>query len=335
MATEQCSAGLECLPLEVLGAGSVITPLAIGTCQPSNYAALDGSVSGMTCTGECKSASDCCLLPPNVSVNGTTYHSCLDILTQVIGGSTSICSGLANGDSSPVGIGCFYYQAYCNGCGTNGSNWQCTNSKCVYAASCQSSDVVVGGCAPLTRTGRTLPTTCSSNNKCTDAVAPACAQNSDCAGQSYIPYTTNTPFSDNTICTADAGTATDCVCHSGSCYLACNQDLDCANGYSCDTSTHLCKSLGRCTTDAQCVQIDYNPLAKCVSNACVVPCSSDQDCNSAGTAGFTGQACVNGTCQTLGCTSDTDCNILGRSDVRMFCVTPAATTVGEVSAITN
>jgi hypothetical protein len=329
MSSSQCTAGLECLPLQVAGSSGIIAPLAIGTCQLSNYG-LDAS-TGKTCTGECNSAQDCCVLPPNVSINGTTYHSCLDIQTQVIG--TSSCVGLANGDSSALGVGCFYYKTYCTGC-SNGSAWACTNNQCVFAAPCQVSDVVIGGCAPVSRTNRTLSTTCT-NHVCTDATGPACMHDIDCAGQPYVPFTTSYPFNVNNVCTADAGTVTDCRCSVGACYLACNKDLDCANGYSCDTTTSLCKSLGGCTTDAQCVQLRYNPLAKCLSSTCVVPCNSDQDCNSAGTAGFTGQSCINGTCQTVGCSTDTDCNVLGRSDVRMFCITPAATTAGEVSAITN
>jgi hypothetical protein len=336
----QCSTGLECLPLQV---GSAGTTLAIGTCQQSSYASLDGSVTGKTCAGECNTAADCCALPTNVSINGTTYHSCLDIKTQVIGDVAS-CSTLANGDSTALGVGCFYYQTYCAGCSTgSGSAWSCTGNQCVYTASCHDSNVVVGGCPSMTRTGRTLTTNCNAANACSDATGPVCTTNLDCAGKSYVPVSSYNGYGDNAICTADAGTSTDCVCKSGSCYLACNRDLDCAIGYTCDwnastnTGTHLCKSVGSCTTDAQCVQLQYNAAAKCVSNACVVPCTTDQECNPAGVTGFAGQACVNGSCQNVGCSSDTDCNILSRNTngVHMFCVSTPATMTNLESAISQ
>jgi hypothetical protein len=322
--TAECAVGLECL-LTQQG-----TSLAIGVCQQSNYANLVDAATGKTCSGECNSAADCCSLPPNVQINGTTYHSCLDVKTQVIG--TGDCSTLANGDSSALGVGCFYYQTYC---GTCGSAWACNNNQCVYQAACQASDVVIGGCAPTSRTGRTLTTNCNSLHACSDATAPVCTTNLDCAGKPYIPFMSSNGYQDNAVCTADAGSSTDCVCKSGSCYLACNRDLDCANGYTCDTGTHLCKAVAQCTTDTQCTQIEFNPLAKCINSACVVPCGTDQECNPAGTAGFTKQVCVGGSCQSLGCSSDTDCNIVGKSDFHMFCVTPPTSTTPEVSAVTQ
>lgn len=163
-----------------------------------------------------------------------------------------------------------------------------------------------------------------------------CAVASDCAGKVYTAFA---GFPAGTCRAAGATGATDCACQNGGCYLMCQQDLDCAVGYTCDATSHLCKLAGACTTDAQCAQSTRNALAKCASGTCTRPCTVDRDCGTTGssTTGFSGNVCVSGTCATLGCSTDTDCNVTGAgTTVHMFCVAPPpAPAVTEVSAITN
>ena len=328
--TAQCAAGLACV-VPPGGFGS-------GICDVSSFG-LTASATGKTCTGECNTAADCCELPVNVVINAVTYHHCNDILNQVIGAAS--CGALAAGDSSAVGVGCFYYQTYCGTC--TSANWTCTNNQCVYGASCMASGAVIQGCAPLTRLGNGLVTTCTNGTCSPPAAAGACTANADCAGKAYSPFPGIGATSN--ICRAPGATgSTDCVCQNGGCYLGCTKDLDCAKGYTCDSTKGLCKAVGSCTSNYQCAQQTGDVRSTCTSGLCTTPCSADLDCSpSGGTGGnFNGRVCVGatattaGTCQALGCSADADCNTPGGAAARRFCITPAAMSAAlEVSAITN
>jgi hypothetical protein len=333
--TAQCAAGLACVQTGSFG--------STGVCDIASFG-LSANATGKTCTGECSVASDCCELPVNVTVNGIVYHHCNDILNQVIGGAVANCAGLAAGDSTAVGVGCFYYQTYCGTCTT--ANWTCTNNQCIYGATCMASGTVIQGCAPMTRTGRSLVGTCTTTGTPGTCSPPpgACSANADCAGKAYTPAPGIGATSN--ICRAPGATGTtDCVCQAGGCYLLCTKDLDCAKGYTCDTAKSLCKSVGSCTADYQCAQSMRDVRSTCSNGACTAPCSTDLDCSLAGGTGghFTGSVCVGatataaGTCQTLGCSTDTDCNTpSGGATPHVFCVTPPAVSAAlEVSAITN
>lgn len=319
-ATADCGPSLDC----------IYTGLGGGVCDLASYN-LGAAATGMTCTGECKTAADCCELPVDVTINGTTYHDCNDLLNQVIGGAQ--CSSLTAPNATAVGVGCFYYNTYCNGCG---STWACTSGQCVYQPACQASGAVLGGCAPETRTGRPLPTSCNGGT-CSAPSAGACMASSDCAGQAYVPF----PGEPAGTCRAPGVTgANDCSCQNGGCYLGCAQDLDCAAGYTCDTTTNLCKASGSCQTDAECAASQHNVLSKCASGTCTVPCTTDHDCSkysgATGVGSFNGTVCNSGTCTVLGCTADSDCNVPDGASVHLFCVAPAAAPAPpEVSAITN
>jgi hypothetical protein len=318
--TSDCGPSLDCI---YTGAG-------VGICDLATYN-LGAAATGKTCTGECNTAADCCDLPVDVVIGGTEYHHCNDIKNQVIGAANCPTAP----DATALGVGCFYYNTYC---GTCGSAWACTASQCIYNATCTASGPGIGGCPDETRTGRFLSSTCSTTGVCGGTGAGTCMASSDCAGRAYVAF----PGEVSGTCRAPGATGTnDCVCQAGSCYLGCSKDLDCATGYTCDTTTSLCKVAGSCQTDAQCAVSQGNILSKCVSGSCTRPCQTDHDCSRfSGVVGtFSGSVCNSGTCQVLGCTMDSDCNITSASNptgVHLFCTGPAtAAAAPEVSAITN
>jgi hypothetical protein len=331
--TSECGSGLECIP-QAFGSGG-------GVCDLSSYG-LSSNVTGKTCSGECDMASDCCELPVDKFTIGTAViHECSDLQTIING------ENCTSGDTSLVGQACFLNTAYCGTCGTS---WSCTANRCVYTAACTQGNTGtppgVGGCAPWSRLGNGLTTSCNTTTMtCTAPTSTTgCAQASDCTDEAYV----NFPGTTAGICKAPGGTG-DCVCQTGSCYLACSKDLDCATGYTCDTTTRLCKPVGACTSNTQCATTMGDVLSTCVNGTCTTPCSTDHDCSSSGIPGvngqsFNGSVCVipsgmtSGTCQSISnnCTMDSDCNLAGGASAHVFCVTPAAaTTTVEVSAITN
>ncbi len=323
---DACSATSDCGP----SLSCIYTGAGVGFCDLASYN-LGAAATGKTCTGECNTAADCCDLPVDVVIGGVEYHHCNDIQNQVIGGAGCPIAP----DTTPLGIGCFYFNTYCGSCG---SAWACTANECVYNTPCTASGLGIGGCPDETRTGRPLLTTCSAQGVCGGAGAGGCTAASDCAGRPYTPFTGEAAGT----CRAPGATgANDCVCQSGTCYLGCNKDLDCATGYTCDTTSHLCKVAGACQTDAQCAVSKGNVLSKCMSGTCTSPCQTDHDCSrySGVVSSFNGNVCNNGVCQVLGCTMDSDCNITsaGNPDaVHLFCIAQASgAAAAEVSAITN
>ena len=314
--TNDCQAPLECIKNEC----SIIS--------------FGLTATSMSCTGECNAAADCCELPVGFSANipsglvyppdggSPTYTNglfgptrCEDLLNY-LGGDASICGGstvTANNSEA-----CFYYATYCK-CAA--STWSCTNNSCVYSAPCTgtSSRGSIGACPTETRTSRALSATCNIAGAATTGSCQAgCAADSDCSGKVPAGYS----LTQATCANADAG-AGDCTCYQSACYFKCTKDLDCASGYSCDTTVHLCKAAG-CMNNANCVQSTGNPRSQCTAGVCETSCANDRECNPPATI------CSSGFCKPSGCGSDSDCNT-GAS--HMFCV--MATTTMYTSAATN
>jgi hypothetical protein len=317
--SKDCAASLQCFA----------TTGGVGVCNLVNYGLTP---TGRTCSGECMAASDCCELPLNVYLyactglscyNYVAVHTCEDILQLVLGGDRSVCAAGRDAGST-VGIGCYYYQTYCQ-CAP--STWACTNGACVYTAPCSSSVAnAPGGCPSLSRARAQLPTTCDpTTNKC-QLTTGSCASATECndAGAADIAATCR---------------GGDCTCYQSGCYIKCTRDLDCQGGYSCDTTRNLCVQ-GSCTKDQECAVQLNNVRAKCQNGACRVACASDHDCSppgGSGQANFNGTVCdpSNKVCVPVGCTADIDC-AASSGNVRTFCVAaPDAGTTIVHSAITN
>jgi hypothetical protein len=317
--SKDCAASLEC----------VASASGFGVCNLVNYGLTP---TGKTCAGECTAASDCCELPLNVYLyacsslscfNYVAIHTCQDILQLVLGGDTSVCAAGRDAGST-VGIGCFYYQTYCQ-CAPN--TWACNGGTCAYTAPCSSSLAnEPGGCPSLSRARAQLPTACDpTTNKC-QVTTGSCASATECndAGVADIPATCR---------------GGDCTCYQSGCYIKCTRDLDCQGGYSCDMTRNLCVQ-GSCTKDQECATQLNNVRAKCQNGTCRVACATDHDCSPPGGSGqgnFNGTVCdpANKFCVPVGCTADIDC-AASSGNVRTFCVTtPDAGTVAVHSAITN
>jgi hypothetical protein len=315
---KDCSSGLDCVASEL---GTV--------CEAVSY---NLAPTGMTCSGECNTATDCCELPLDVELSYVTdasaftqyivVHSCQDVLTA-LGGSASVCT---TGPQPSQKEACFYYETYCS-CAAG--TWACSTShQCQYTAPCTTPTTnTLGGCPTQNRVGPSGETTCTipTGSPTGSCIPPAnCTTAADCNGKAVTDVSGAT-------CTGG-----NCTCYNSGCYLTCQGNIDCAAGSTCDTTTNLCKTAA-CATNADCFATEDTTLAQCVSGVCKVPCTTDYQCN-AGTSssptsfsGINGQVCSSGYCTPLGCSSSADCTT---SEVQMFCVTPPAQT-GEHSAITG
>jgi len=320
--TSNCNTGLVCEPRPGAAAG--------GICDLASYGITP---TGMTCTGQCSTAADCCELPVGISLrapNNVSYniHQCEDILQNILGGSATVCANQP-APGSATGIGCFYYNTYCN-CGPN--TWSCTANECTYTEACNLNQAnQFGGCATQTRTGAPLVSTCDTTANVCQLVTTGCATDADC--------TDGVAVADTAGATCRGG---DCTCYNQGCYLKCAQDLDCQQGYSCDTTTKLCETAAACSTNGECAVKLTNVDAVCNGGACQLPCMSDHDCSPSGAVpvlgAFNGTVCGAGNvCVPVGCTSNSDCPAPSNG-VQELCVTPPAggSSTGAVhSALTN
>jgi hypothetical protein len=312
--TADCGSGLECVPFPGSAGG--------GVCDLSSYGLTP---TGKSCSGECESAADCCEMPVGVTLatpNGTKVeiHHCEDIVSLVLQGNTSICSNEPSADSA-TGIGCFYYQTYCQ-CAA--STWTCNANLCSYTGACSLSAAnQFGGCPSQTRTGAPLVTSCDTTANTCSLETSGCSSNSDCSNGTAVADTAGATCRDG-----------DCACFDGGCYLTCASNLDCQTGFVCDTGgTKLCKLAPGCTTNDDCAADLHDVRAQCTNGACGIPCMDDHDCSPSGAipglGPFNGTVCGSmGICEAVGCSSDQDCAGApapdGGAPVQTFCVTPAS-----------
>jgi len=332
--SSDCEQGLICLAI------SATTNL--GVCDKATYGFQTGT---NTCYAECKTDLDCCEIPlgtTGVSGDGVTveYNSCADLLKAMTPYNGSNC-----GDQATISHECFLYKTYCN-CATS-NPWKCSAQKrCSYGGTCDATVVgeLMKGCPVQTRAGFPVPPCNATTLLCASVAAVGgCTTDDECTGSGVADYP-------GEIC---APGECKCLAASGTCYRKCNNELDCAPGYTCDTTQQLCKPAGECTTDVFCALKLGNVGAKCAAVAgstaktCRLPCATDQDCSPSGltaAAVFTGSVCgADKFCGSLGCSSDAECSleIPGASgsvlgSVKMFCAAPVTTTsVQWVSAITD
>jgi hypothetical protein len=330
-----CATGLACLAL-TSGTGAP----GLGRCDIQDYGLTP---TGKTCAAECQQNIDCCELPVGTTDSvGTALHSCQD-LVAILGNNPSGCQNdLAHQRE------CFLWNTYCNCQATN--PWVCdpSSGRCSYTATCQANarPDLPNGCPSLSRGAYPLVTFCSAS-KCAYPAPIGCASDGDCVGQPVVDDASDTCSTNECICNAD----------DVSCYRKCAIDLDCAAGFTCDTSKHLCRAAGSCDNDAFCTFLKGDVTAKCVQvtgatyKTCEIPCATDHDCSNSGlNAGasasdpnrFNGFVCYQDVCTPVGCSSDADCFkvITVGTDmeaIKMFCETPPSTGTTSVysSAITN
>ncbi len=137
-------------------------------------------------------------------------------------------------------------------------------------------------------------------------MAIECFTNSDC--NSFL----DKPVCENGICVAekidkcenvDCDDWKYCDAATGNCFLKldkCDEDANCLNGYTCDTSVHECKMTTECFTNSDCS--DDTPV--CRNGLCIplMPtdeyCSSDFDCS----ANTYMKTCINNRCAVDDCT---------------------------------
>jgi len=220
---------------------------------------------------------------------------------------------------------CFYYKTYCD-CAAN--VWACEDNQCSYTAPCEHDGNVFKGCPTRTRSGNaTLSSTCDTmTDKCAP-VATGCTKPADCELKPVFDDQQDT-------CQKD-----ECTCVQSRCYRKCNETLDCAARYSCDTKQKVCTPSPACADDNICATNLGDVRAQCQDGKCVIPCTNDHDCSPSGITGggaFNSRVCgKDGFCATLGCASDDECGMAG-TGVRMFCVDTPTPTAGSIrSAITD
>jgi len=302
----------------------VTTVAGTGVCDLANFGV---KATGLTCSGECLEAADCCQLP--MALHTTSIRSCQDVAAAIKTGSVD-CDAPADAAASKL---CFEQATYCD-CGKK--TWTCDEDThaCVYGETC---DPTAGldapkGCPSHSRLYDTSARTCNPDTKtCVGAsVSKSCTNDKSCEGKQVVDSTPD-----------DLCTSGECTCYSGNkqCYRKCARDIDCGAGRVCDDAK-VCKPDDTCVTDSQCAIANHNVAFKCNAGTCAQSCATDRDCSPSGVSGaFAGKVCgADGFCASVAqdCNEDSQCAPLSVGGLKPFCVTPPPGPGDSVaSAITN
>src|SRR6478609_5715726 len=305
-----CDSGLVCM--------------ATGICDLESFGVTP---TGLTCSGECLTAEDCCQLP--LALHTTSIRSCQDIADAIDTGSID-CDAPADAAASKL---CFEADTYCN-CGKN--TWACDEDThaCIYGGDCDP-DVgldVPTGCPSHSRLNNISARTCNPDTKSCVGVAlsTACKDDKSCLGKQVVDSSID-----------DVCTAGECTCYSGNkqCYRKCARDIDCGGGQVCDAKQKVCKPDAACVTDSQCAIANHNVAFKCNGGTCAQSCTTDRECSPSGVSGqFAGRVCSEGFCTSVAqdCNEDSQCAPVTVGGLKPFCVTPPPSASDTVSsAITN
>lgn len=303
--SSDCAGGLACLPASTVG---------VGVCTVVNAGIPP---TGNDCAAECRDAADCCQLPQSV-LTSLGIKSCADLdvlLTDVD------CDNPGAAASQ-----CFARQVYCS-CAKD--TWDCSDGVCSYVASCENSGFASNGCPTVSRSGKTLVSTCNDSHCQLAAVDPTCSSDSDCDGKGVADDGTDT-------CSAG-----ECTCYKAAhlCYRKCDVDIDCEPGRVCDGKTHVCMLAPECMSDVDCQAAHMNVNSRCQVDlgVCKLTCETDLDCNG-NLLGALSQVCnADHVCEAIGCTQDAQCKTSSTPSVQMFCTPkiPVSESAGPKSAITS
>lgn len=310
-----CDKDLVCVATAVVGTG---------ICDLAHFGV---EATGLTCSGECLEAEDCCQLP--LALHTTNIRSCQDIADSLDGVDCDAPPDAAKGKL------CFEQWAYCDCHGKK--TWSCDEDThaCVYQGEC---DPAAGldapnGCPSHSRLHDISARSCNTDtNTCVGAAAStACTNDKSCEGKPVVDSTAD-----------DLCTVGECTCYSGNkqCYRKCARDIDCGAGQICDGKTKVCKPDAACVTDSQCAIANRNVAFKCNDGTCAQACVTDRDCSPSGVSGaFAGKVCgADGFCASVAqdCNEDSQCAPLTVGGLKPFCVTPPpAAGDGVASAVTN
>jgi hypothetical protein len=163
------------------------------------------------------------------------------------------------------------------------------------------------------------PDVCSGyEERCDDGEALACAQfesscnfacqgekcerlcetDGQCLGQTCVSGRC-------TECARDDDCFGDDSCIDNVCISGCKEKADCPIFHDCENA--VCVFVG-CASDRECIAATGTARATCQEQTCVVPCSTDIECDSPSNYGYS--ACVSGRCRPIGCETDAECRIL-------------------------
>jgi len=314
-----CDKDLVCVATAVVGTG---------ICDLAQFGV---QATGLTCSGECLEASDCCQLP--MALHTTNIRSCEDIADAISTGNID-CEAPADAAAGKL---CFHQWAYCD-CKAKGKGdtWSCDEDThaCVYEGTC---DPTAGldapsGCPSKSRLYDISAKTCNPDSThCVGAASKGCTNDASCEGKQVVDSTPD-----------DLCTEGECTCYSGNkqCYRKCARNIDCGAGQICNSSKKVCEPDAACVTDSQCAIANRNVAFKCNEGTCAQSCATDRDCSPSGVSGaFAGRVCgADGFCASVvqDCNQDSQCAPLTAGGLKPFCVTPPPAPGGGVaSAITN
>ncbi|HKO50722.1 MAG TPA: hypothetical protein VJV79_23540 [Polyangiaceae bacterium] len=319
-----CTKDLVCVPSVAAGSG---------VCDLPNFGIVP---TGMTCTGECTKAEDCCQLP--IAQHTADIKSCQDIADS-IATLAADCAAPATGTPAKL---CFLQATYCE-CGDD--TWSCDDDShaCVYGGACvvAAGQDVPTGCPSVSRLGNPLPACNADKKTCIGAtVAAGCTNDNSCKGKQIFDSTPG-----------DLCTTGECTCYAGNkqCYRKCARDIDCGVGTTpgmpslvCDTAkTKLCVPDANCVTDDQCAIANHDISFKCNEGTCAKSCEVDRDCSPTGLGydAFTGMVCgADKFCASVAqdCNEETQCAPMTVGGLKPFCVPASTGTATSIaSAITN
>ena len=312
-----CAKDLACVPSALTGSG---------VCDIANFGI---EPTGLTCSGECTKAEDCCQLP--IAMQTAEIRSCKDIADSIAALSVD-CDEPAAGTPARL---CFQQATYC---ACDDDTWSCDEDThaCVYGVACvpTAGMDVPTGCPSQSRLHSLAALTCNADSETCVGATPAagCSNDKSCEGKQVV---------DSSV--GDLCTEGECTCYAGNkqCYRKCARDIDCGAMQVCDTAkTKLCVPDAACVTDSQCAIANHNVAFKCNEGTCAQACDSDLDCSASGLGGaFTGRVCgADKFCAsvTFDCNEESQCAPLTAGGLKPFCVTPASVAgAGVASSITD
>lgn len=201
----------------------------------------DGVCCDVACNGQCEACAESASKGTCVAITGDPRGT----RTACAGDKALGCAGKCDGTNRAA---CFFDVG--KECGTTCSAGSQTVSQCDGTGACKAGAVTT--CDPYVCAADRCKTSCASGSDC--------AAGYDCSSGACTPSGAKCSGDGLAVINSD-GTPQTCGayrCSGGACVKSCNQtDVDCAPGYTCDTSTHACVPSG---------QAPVNPAADGQSN---------------------------------------------------------------------
>jgi hypothetical protein len=250
--------------------------------------------------------------PVAVSADQCQYVECT-IPEQCCSLANFDCDGFLQSCTDGDSAGCANYRANCT---CSAATQSCKNGECLFkcnsAQDCCPS-LNINFCFELEQQCELgVPSACENYSlvgcDC-DASAYTCTLEGQCQAACELDAECPGGFCQAEKCVScrndnDCGAGERCFGYT--CIETCANNTNCPAFHTCDLVTGVCKESG-CYTDKECVAGSGNVLATCQASACVVPCTTDLECDTP--TNYGNLKCQDGICTDVGCETDQECKI--------------------------